>query len=502
MPRVALVFPYFRTRTATEMLFAPLGIASLAGQLRQRDIETKAFDCTFATPAELRRDLAAYQPDIVGVYAMVSLTRNALGVAGMVRAELPGSLLVAGGPLPTVFPRRYTPPFDAVVRGEADVTFARFCRDYLAARARGRGLHTLPLGTYEGLFIDRDGLTVDNPAVHRSQSEIDALPLPDRTGFDHAAYQREWLQNTGCTTTSIILTLGCPYRCDFCSRPVYGDVLRRRRLDTVFAEIEQVRGLGYDRLWIADDTFTLSETYLREFCHRIAGSGMTWSCLSRANSISTAMARLMKDAGCYRVYLGLESGSDVTLELMNKQVTTAQGRRAARLYSQAGIEVVAFFIVGYPGETFSSMQQTFELALSLPLAEISFNVPVPLPGSRLFERLGRPDEGRDWTSENEVTFVYPSDVDEGWLRRRIGETMRAFARRQEAALGAVGEGTAVVGGGTAAVKAAAEAAGRLDLLPGAARPAPARPDVSVARVAGGPSEGRNAACLPRSRPQT
>ena len=85
--------------------------------------------------------------------------------------------------------------------------------------------------------------------------------------------------------------------------------------------------------------------------------------------------------------------------------------------------------VGYPGETVASIEETFRLALELPLDEISFNVPVPLPGSMLFERLGSPDEGRDWQRENEVTF-YPAEIDEAWLKRRIDETMRAFAAKK------------------------------------------------------------------------
>jgi anaerobic magnesium-protoporphyrin IX monomethyl ester cyclase len=139
----------------------------------------------------------------------------------------------------------------------------------------------------------------------------------------------------------------------------------------------------------------------------------------------------MKESGCRRVHLGLESGSQTTLDLMNKQVTLEQGARAAELYRRAGIEVAAFFIVGYPGETVASIEETFKLALALPLDEISFNVPMPLPGSKLFERLGAPDEGKDWTRENEVTFVFPSDIDEAWLRRRIDETMKAFAAKQK-----------------------------------------------------------------------
>ena len=430
MSRVALVFPYFRTKAATEILFPPLGAAMLAGQLRRLGVETRVFDCTFGTQEQLRGDLAAYRPDIVGVYSMVSLTRNTLAVADMVRTILPQSLLVAGGPLPTVFPGRYTTHFDAVFRGEADVSFPRFCRDYFAGQASPATLDALPLDAYDGLLASDHGRLVDNPTVHHPEAELATFALPDRSDFDHAAYQEAWREKTGHAPTSIIVTLGCPYGCDFCSKPIFGSAVRRRPLDGVFVEIEQIRGLGYDSLWIADDTFTLDAWHLVEFCRRLSPLGMTWTCLSRANDVSTETARLMKEGGCRRVYLGLESGSQKTLDLMNKQLTVEQGVRAAEVYRAAGIEVAAFFIVGYPGETVATIEETFKLALSLPLDEISFNVPVPLPGSKLFERLGEPDEGKDWTRENEISFVYASDIDEAWLQRRVDETMAEFARRR------------------------------------------------------------------------
>ena len=115
---------------------------------------------------------------------------------------------------------------------------------------------------------------------------------------------------------------------------------------------------------------------------------------------------------------------------MNKRLSIEDGVRAVGLYRDAGVGVAAFFIVGYPGETAASIEETFRFALSLPLDEVSFNVPYPLPGSELFERLGGPDDGLDWDEENEVTFVYPSEFDPAWLRRRIGETMAAFAARR------------------------------------------------------------------------
>jgi anaerobic magnesium-protoporphyrin IX monomethyl ester cyclase len=437
VPRVALVYPYFRTHAATELLFAPLGVAALAAQLERAGIEARVFDGTFTSVDALGEAIVAYRPAIVGVSVMVTLTGNALRVAEAVRRDLPDSLLVAGGPLPTVFPARYAGSFDVVFRGEADLSFPRFCADYLARATGPVGLGELPLAGYAGLFVARDGLRLENPTVHHSEAELASFPLPDRDDFDHAAYQRVWSEKAGNKPTSLLATLGCPYHCDFCSRPVFGTAVRRRGLDAVFAEIAEIAALGYDRLWIADDLFTLDHGYLETFCRRIADTGLGWSCLARADGTTPQVARLMAASGCRRVYLGLESGSPATLTRMRKHITVSSGVEAVRVYHDVGIEVAAFFIVGYPGETVEDIELTFDHALRLPLDDVSFNVPLPLPGSDLFERLGRPDDGTDWRRENEVTFVFETDLDQEWLRRRIDETMAAFAARRRRSPAAV-----------------------------------------------------------------
>ncbi len=431
MPRVALVYPYFRTKSPTEMLFPPLGAASLAAQLKRLGIETKIFDCTFETFEGIQGKLESYHPDVVGIYTMVTLSHNTFRIAEMVRTLLPGTLLVAGGPLPTLYPEQYSAVFDAVFRGEADLSFPAFCRDLFAQKRSRLQLIELALETYPGLYIRRDHLQLENPLVHYKEKELDTFPLPYRGDFDHTAYQQVWLQQEGTKTTSLITTLGCPFNCDFCSRPVFGNLFRRRNLDAVFEEIQQVRSLGYDSLWIADDNFTLDSGFLREFCRRIAGQGLQWSCLSRVTGIDKGITTLMKEAGCRRVYLGLETGNQDTLLLMKKKATIEEGKNAVRLFNKAGIQVAAFFIVGYPGETEASIEDTFRFALDLPLDDISFNVPYPLPGSQLFERLRQVEQTNDWDVENEITFLYDSEFDSDWLRRRIGETMQAFAEKKK-----------------------------------------------------------------------
>ncbi len=430
MPKIALIFPYFRTRSATEMLFPPLGLANLAAQLKKRQLETRIFDCTFQTYSQVAKDLLAYQPDLVGISSMILLSRNTFRFARLVREKLTSALLVAGGPMPTLYPEHYAGSFDLVFRGESDLSFPDFCLDYFTQGASRKTLYQLDLGRYAGLYGRTLDLVVDNATIHHTEREINLFPLAERSQFDHDAYQHFWVEKNGSRTTPIMISLGCPFDCDFCSRPVFGHLYRKRNLDMVFDEIDQIRQLGYDQLWIADDNFTLDLSFLRQFCQRMLEVGMKWTCLSRAKGIDAEIAGLMKASGCQRVYLGLETGNDEILRLMNKKTTVQDGITAVNHFKHAGIQVAGFFIVGYPGETRTSIEQTFQFALSLPLDEISFNVPFPLPGSALFDRVSGIDPAKDWSRENQVTFVYSSEFDPQWIRRRIQKTMKVFSQRK------------------------------------------------------------------------
>jgi anaerobic magnesium-protoporphyrin IX monomethyl ester cyclase len=434
MARVALVYPYFRTHSATELLFPPLGVAALAGRLHTRGIDARVFDCTFSSLDEIGDSLTSYSPDIVGIYCMVTMSRAAFRIAELARARYKGCLIVAGGPLPTLYPENFMGRFDAVFRGEADTAFPDFCHDLFTLCASPQDFLRLPLALYDGLYVRRYNREISNPPTHHTEKEIQSFPQPCRTDFDHNAYQRIWMDIEGSKTTSLITTLGCPFGCDFCSKPVFGNVFRKRNLDAVFEEIEEIRFLGYNSLWIADDNFTLDLSFLKEFCNRMAGRQISWSCLSRVTGIDGNTARMMKEAGCSRVYLGLETGSDVVLRLMKKQATLQDGADAAHLFHNAGISVAAFFIVGYPGENVETIERTFHYALDLPLDIASFNVPLPLPGSGLFDRVSGLDKNKDWTTENEVTFVYNSEFDPVWLQRRISQTMQAVAKRKKQAI--------------------------------------------------------------------
>jgi Fe-S oxidoreductase len=430
--RILLIYPYFYTEAKKHQLFPPLGIGILSAVLKKMGINAEILDCTFLTEREALEKASNIKPDITGIYVMSTLTKNALKLLDGLKSVCPESLYVTGGPLPTLYPAKFARVFDYVFKGEAAKSFPAFCVDYLEASNKSEFLKNIDPSRYPGIYGFKFG-PVDSPAMHLSKEETDACPIPDRGGFDHKKFQKANVLYSGKKKAFLMLTYGCPLLCDFCSKPIFGDEVRFRSLDKVFEEIRDIVSYGYDSLWIADDFFTYDKDYLKKFCSRFIQEGLSlsWSCLSRVDSITEEIAMLMKSAGCSQVYLGIESGNDSILKLMNKKIDTATIKKGVEIFKRSKISCAGFFIVGYPGETIETIEETFAFALSLGLDEISFTVPYPLPGSKLYERVSDISED-DWSFESETRFLYKSEFNEKWLERRIQETNDQFEKMESA----------------------------------------------------------------------
>lgn len=427
MSDIALIYPYVFRQARNAMLFHPLGIAQLSAVLRERGMDTLVQDHTFTGSGVGLKALVESGPKIVGIYIMLSMTADALSLARRIRQVLPGALLVCGGPMPTLRPGQFAGAFDVVFRGEASYSFPAFCRDYLQEGSLDGALRDYR--RYPGIHaLNREGRLLSVPARPTGEEELDRLPLPDRSDFDHSKYRQFWLQKEGWSPAAIMTTYGCPHSCDFCSKPVYGGLFRKRGMDRLMEEVRGIRSLGYDGLWIADDCFTLDLGHVRRFCESMVGEdiGMEWTCLSRSDGPAEEMVDLMRRAGCRKMFFGLESGSNEVLRLMNKRVTVERAEQAVRMIAGKGIKTAGFFMVGYPGETCATIEQTLDWALRLPLDEISFTIPFPLPGTGLFRKIRGMRAEADWDYENENRMVYESEFDEDYLKRRIEETCARF----------------------------------------------------------------------------
>jgi anaerobic magnesium-protoporphyrin IX monomethyl ester cyclase len=431
-PKVALIYPYFRTFADIQQLFEPLGIASLGAQIKNLGIPVIQYDCTFEKYEDVINSVVEQEPRIVGIYTMITLSRNTFKILSDLREKLPGALFISGGPLPTLYPERFAEEFDIVFRGESDISFPMFCRDYFENPSKEKIFQNMVLDKYPGIFVSRKGKKVDTAPRNLTEAEIKKLPIADRSYADHKKYQKFWNLKTGHSPATIMMTKGCPFDCDFCSKPIFGNKLRTREVTNVINEVLYIKSLGYDQLWIADDCFTLNKDFLKDFCLTMIEKNveMSWSCLSRVDSISKESIDLMHNAGCIKVYLGVESGSNITLSLMKKNFRVEDVFQITEKMNKANIKIGAFFIVGYPGETIDSINKTFSLSLSLPFDEISFTVPYPLPGSNLYKKVKGLNSQDDWDFENENKFIFKSQFDESWLRSKIKMVLSEFENRK------------------------------------------------------------------------
>ncbi|MHB9150573.1 MAG: B12-binding domain-containing radical SAM protein [Thermoleophilia bacterium] len=433
--RVLLVYPYFKPRRDRSIFrFPPLGVAYLAAALRDAGHEVEVLDCTFLKPAEAYGRVANGDADVVGVYGMLTMRPAALEFGRI--ARLRGALTIAGGPLPSCDPESFVDDFDLVVRGEGERTIV----EILAREA--------DFGIIPGVVFREGGPGSEGAIVHGPpralRERLDEIAPPARDLLPNRSYIAHWLARGGTPTTSVLTTRGCPFRCEFCSNAVFGVSYRERAATSVVDEIEQVLELGYGRVHVADDVFTLNKTRLLEICTEIGRRGLrfSWECLGRVDSVDAELAIAMRTAGCDRIFFGIESGDNEVLRLMGKRITIEKARRAVEAARAAGIAAGGFFILGYPGESDETVLRTIGFATSLPLTYLSFTMPYPLPYTALWERV-RGQVTREWIAPRsglvDHVLTYEGDFSERKMRLAILKGQIEFAlRSKRGLLGAMG----------------------------------------------------------------
>jgi len=428
MVKVTLVYPYFHPHKDNSIFrFPPLGLGYVAAALKRQGVEVEFVDCTFLSKQQALEKVERSHPQIVGFYSMFSMKKTSLEMARLLRGKC--DLLVVGGPLPTLDPTDFLEVFDVAAIGEGEETIV----DLAGCFEKG-----LPFSAVKGIAYKDGGLVRFTPQ-RGFVEDLDSLAFPSRELFDNQAYKRHFQKRFGYTTTPLLSSRGCPFSCDFCSRPVFGTSFRSRSPENIVDEVEQIAGLGYERVWFSDDCFTLKPEHVKQVCDLLVKRqvDIDWECLSRVDTLNVDVAKDMKRAGCVRVFFGIESGNDGVLGIMNKKITTAQARKAVYAAKEAGLQTGAFFIVGYPGESDRTVLDTVRFASGLPLDYLSFTLPYPIPGTALHERVK--DNGgvsvEDWEEPKNWSLIrhkllYGSSFSERKLKFAIGKAQVQFYGRR------------------------------------------------------------------------
>jgi len=408
-----------------------LGILFLAAVTRQHGYPTMVADAAALNLAagELLERVRAAQPDVLGLSATTVSIFHAAAFAARVRELFPDITVVIGGPHVSAAPletmERFD-EFDVAVVGEGEDTII----ELLKACDAGAGFDTVP-----GIVLRRAGEVVSN-GRRPFLADLDVLPYPAwdlLEGFPWR-YPPATFKVRKLPAASLVTSRGCPNRCIFCDRSVFGSSCHAFSAEYVIGMIRHLHDqFGVREFSFEDDTFTTFKKRLITICQGIIDLKLdiSWTCLGRVTSIDAANLALMKRAGCWQISFGIESGSQEILGTIHKNVTLEQIRHGVGLCHAAGIFSKGFFIVGHPGETRQTLQQSLDFALELPLDDISVTMLTPFPGTEIYERAAEFGEfDSDWSRMNLLNTVFiPYGLTHEELERHQREMLKRFYLR-------------------------------------------------------------------------
>ncbi|MHC4872335.1 MAG: B12-binding domain-containing radical SAM protein [Planctomycetota bacterium] len=359
-------------------IMPPLGLAWIAAVLEQEKHEVEILD-THALRMDhdkIREELQSRgKYDIYGITATTALIRSALQISKNIKQLFSDTITVLGGVHPTVLPEEVIKDsnVDIVVRGEGEHTLLEI--------ADGKPLTEITGITY------RDGEEIIHTPERELIADLNDLPLPAYHLLPMDKYHPAAGAAKNLPATSMLATRGCPGRCTFCYR-IFGPRLRVRKGERIAEELK----LLYDKYGIReicfyDDTFTAVKKEIRAFCECLKEMklDLTWNCFSRVDSVDEEILKLMKETGCHQVMYGIESGSEKILTNIGKRADLEKAIRAVKLTQEAGLDVRAAFMLGNPGETKETIEETINLAIRLNPELAIFNITTPFPGTEMFE---------------------------------------------------------------------------------------------------------------------
>ena len=342
----------------------PLGVLYLSSHLKAKGFDVGVFDGTFRRIEDFDECVQRVRPPVVGLAVNMMTKRNVLRMIAMARAA--GARVVVGGPDPPHYADEYLAAgADVVAIGEGEQTLEELLPVLQSGGSTGR------LAAVAGI-VYRDGQlwgpASAGPIIIRNKPrpllpDLDRQPLPDRGAIDLGAYLQVWRRRHGFAPVSLITARGCPYTCAWCSRSVFGPTHRRRSPQNVADEVEHLVARYHpDRLWYADDVFAIHRGWTLAYAAELEKRRirLPFECISRAERIDDEVADALVSLGCWRVWIGAESGSQRILDAMQRRVTLDRVVHASELLRRRGIQIGMFIMLGYEGERDEDLRATVE----------------------------------------------------------------------------------------------------------------------------------------------
>jgi anaerobic magnesium-protoporphyrin IX monomethyl ester cyclase len=427
MADVLLTHSYFLRFDPKEyramMPYPPLGTLYAAGVLKSRGFSVALHDVMFSlSEHDLLRSLEQHRPKLVVIYddqfnylTKMCLSRMREAAFAMTRlANERGSAVVIFSSDATDHLEQYFEHgADFVICGEAEQTLVELTAHVLNGTPGD-------FDAIRGLAYRHNGSYRQTPK-RELVTNLDDLPFPAWDLVDIERYRSTWKKRHGYFSLNLTTTRGCPFHCNWCAKPIYGQVYHSRSPENVVEEMKFLKHHARpDHIWFADDIFGLKPGWVTKFDEVVnrENAKIPFKCLSRADLLlKEDNIRHLKNAGCQTVWVGAESGSQHILDAMEKGTTIEQIYESTRVLRNAGIRVGFFLQFGYPGETRENIERTLTMVKECRPDEIGVSVSYPLPGTKFHERVkAQLAEKQNWVTSGDLDLMFAGEYHPDFYR--------------------------------------------------------------------------------------
>lgn len=392
--------------------YPPLATIQAAANLREENCEVKLFDTNFAhSPNEIIPILEAEKPDLLVIYddgfnyltkmCLTKMREAAFEMIGFAKArKIP--IYVSSSDSTDHFKSYLDAGANAIILGEADETL----REIVNGSIRSSSFN---LATIKGIAFENESKITKTPK-RPVLNELSKLPLPAWDLINIKPYQKAWSTH-GYFSINIATTRGCPFKCNWCAKPIYGNRYNTRSPEHVVKEIQLIHSyFDFDHIWFCDDIFGLKPQWVQEFSQVLKSKNIAirYKIQSRADLLLKDDTIIyLAESGCEEVWIGAESGSQKILDAMDKGTSIAQIKESTRLMKKHGIKPCFFLQLGYLSENWEDIQATMDLLFTQMPHDIGVSVSYPLPGTKFYEKVkSQLNQKANWTDSDELLLMY------------------------------------------------------------------------------------------------
>ena len=413
-----------RKQSERQQPYPPLGTMYAAAQLREAGFSVAIFDtmidnpdCGFAHALEQHRpSVVVVCEDSFNFLSKMCLTRmREVSFAMQEEAAVRGIPAVIHGSDSSDSIETYLHQgFRAVLLGECEQTLVELLQAMLRD---GKDQNWDVPGL---AYLNRATGQIAFTPTRTRRTSLDQLATPARDLIAIDRYASIWITHHGRSSTNIVASQGCPFRCNWCAKPIYGSKYLVRSADSVAEEMSLLKHeYGIEHLWFADDIFGLNRHWLHEFADAVESrdAAIPFKIQSRADLMTADTVSDLKRAGCEEVWMGAESGSQAILNAMDKSLTVASIHRARALLGATGIRACFFLQFGYPGEKLAEIEETIALVRSCRPDDIGVSVSYPLPGTIFYERVQQQlGPKRNWIDSQDLSVMFRAEYTNEFYR--------------------------------------------------------------------------------------